>query len=403
MSLIWSPKQQSVHDSNLLERVGSMVDLAILPLDPCLFEMLEKISVKLLKDSLSLNISRYTSLGYWLRRASLQRIGQQLASGSSENLLRAPRGLALHLPPTNVDTMMVYSWAISVLAGNANIVRIPTKFSSETEYLIETVSSIVEECDQSSRNLFAHYPYGGELESALSCLCDVRLIWGGDAKVAAVSRTPIRVGGINIGFPDRTSFSIIDSAAYHKSSIDARIRLAENFSNDIYWFNQMGCGSPKLLIWVGDSKELQCDFYERVGHAATAKGYQVSPFASIEKFALANTLLSRGASTGYQRFSCVFDVCRLIDPERKLNYDPGSGFLYVWTASSISEIARVLNRKTQTISYYGLPPESMDSLVSLVCARGGHRIVPIGSALQFDAVWEGIDLLSCLTRIVSSS
>ena len=34
-----------------------------------------------------------------------------------------PRGLALHITPANVDTMFLYSFAVSLLAGNLNVVR----------------------------------------------------------------------------------------------------------------------------------------------------------------------------------------------------------------------------------------------------------------------------------------
>src|SRR5229473_1854189 len=37
---------------------------------------------------------------------------------------RFPRGLVFHVPPANVDTIFVYSWALSALAGNRNVVRI---------------------------------------------------------------------------------------------------------------------------------------------------------------------------------------------------------------------------------------------------------------------------------------
>ena len=41
--------------------------------------------------------------------------------------LRFPRGLVFHVPPANVDTIFVYSWALSALAGNSNVVRISSR------------------------------------------------------------------------------------------------------------------------------------------------------------------------------------------------------------------------------------------------------------------------------------
>ncbi|MFC6804089.1 acyl-CoA reductase [Deinococcus caeni] len=38
-----------------------------------------------------------------------------------------PRGLVFHVPPANVDTIFIYSWLMSVLAGNRNVIRLSSR------------------------------------------------------------------------------------------------------------------------------------------------------------------------------------------------------------------------------------------------------------------------------------
>src|SRR5439155_417971 len=62
------------------------------------------------------------SLGFFLRRAEMNRALARLRGDAAG--LRFPRGLVFHVPPANVATIFVYSWALSALAGNRNVVRI---------------------------------------------------------------------------------------------------------------------------------------------------------------------------------------------------------------------------------------------------------------------------------------
>ena len=54
-----------------------------------------------------------------------------------QDALVFPRGNVFHLPPANVDTIFVYSWAISALAGNHNVVRISSRSAGAAEVILE--------------------------------------------------------------------------------------------------------------------------------------------------------------------------------------------------------------------------------------------------------------------------
>lgn len=401
MALIWSPEPETVDDAALVSRIEAMTYSGRKPRDPALIEMLGAVSHRLLDDPSARRVPHYVALAYWLRPAALNRLSLELAHTDTSGRVRVPRGIALHLPPTNVDTIFVYSWAMSVLAGNANIMRLAERLEPATQWLVANISQVVAEHGEADRHLFCHYAYGEQIELELGRLCDLRMIWGGDAKVEAVSRVPIRPDGLSIGFPDRQSLAIISTDAYRQADASARDGLAADFFNDVFWFDQMGCGSPRVLVWLGEEPgALAADFYGRVNRLVDERGYGVSTGVSISKFVLANDLLADGVVTGYAHVSNALDVSRTADPAVVMARPHGGGFLVDWVASAVDDVPPIITRKVQTITHYGVAPEDIARLAHGLSGRGGYRIVPVGQALQFDPTWDGVDLFQHMTRSI---
>ena len=128
--------------------------------------MLGALSRHLLEAPFARRVPQYVALAYWLRPAALTRPSEELAQTDAPGRIRAPRGVALHLPPTNVDTIFAYSWAMSgILAGNTNVVRLAERLAPDTQWLaVPPVSRVVAEHGEADRHLFCHYAYGGETE-----------------------------------------------------------------------------------------------------------------------------------------------------------------------------------------------------------------------------------------------
>ena len=74
---------------------------------------------------------------FWTRRAALAKIAANFAARVPQHALARPRGLVFHLPPQNVETVFLYSWALSYLAGNANIVRLPQAISARMRAIVD--------------------------------------------------------------------------------------------------------------------------------------------------------------------------------------------------------------------------------------------------------------------------
>lgn len=397
-AFIWQPAPEPIEESALVERVIAMSGSGREPCSAASLAMLGALSRELLSDPQSRAVPQYVALAYWLRPAALQRLTGELTQDERPGRLRVSRGVALHLPPTNVDTIFVYSWAMSVLAGNANIVRLASSLSGDTQWLVALVARVIAAHGEAGRHVFCHYGYGQAIEGSIAGQSDLRMIWGGDAKVDAVSRTPIRPDGLSIGFPDRRSLSIFSAQAYAAAGDDARDALAVQFSNDIFWFDQMGCGSPRLLVWLGEPGDLSADFYRRVQACAAKKQYALETGAVIGKFSLSNDLMAEGTSRHYATFGNALHVNRVLDPAAALSQTVGGGFLCDWCVDSLDEVPAAVSRQTQTITHFGLTPEQLEQLALSIGSRGGYRIVPVGQALQFDNLWDGVDLYEHMTR-----
>jgi len=399
-NVIWEPEKTTADDTTLLERIAAMSFAGREPFAPPLMEMLGAISQTLLNAPLARRAPQYVALGYWLRPAAIKRMRDQLLIRAQKgSFLLTPRGIALHLPPSNVDTIFVYSWSLSVLAGNANVVRLAATLSSDVQWLVGLVAKIVEEYGEAERQLFCSYPYGGEFEWSVSRHCDLRMIWGGDAKVDAVSRTPIRPDGLSIGFPDRKSLAMICVASYAASTEEQRDELAARLYNDIYWFDQMGCSSPRVIVWVGERlKALSIDLQGRLIKVIRAKNYSVETGVAMGKFSLANDLLAEAHADRIRPVSNELCLVEVVNAGECLERTHGGGFLGEVFLSDITEVASFVTRKVQTVTHFGFDVDQLNRLASSIMSRGGYRIVPIGQALQFDADWDGVALFTHMTR-----
>ena len=400
MTVLWSPEKCIVDDNDFLKRVDGMVYDGRPPFDSSLLELLALISKKIL-SSPSLRLQpQYVALAYWLRPAAVSKMVNHWVSEEQSGRMRSPRGVAIHFPPTNVDTIFVYSWAVSVLAGNCNIVRIPSNVGPIVEELLVEINDALLLAGDMDRHIFCNFSYDGELNSSVSAHCDLRLIWGGDAKVAAVNRVPIRPDGISLGFSDRNSFAVLNSHSYAMASDKERDQLAGNLFNDIYWFDQMGCGSPRVIYWVGDPASLSEDLFSRLASEAERKNYQVEAGTGINKFILANELLAEDHAISASRFGSILETARIQTVSPLLARKQGGGFLGEMVVENIEELNRYVDRKTQTISHFGFGTQDLKRLAGALLGLGGYRLVPIGNALQFGPVWDGVDLMSHMTRQV---
>ena len=58
-----------------------------------------------------------------------------------------------------------------------------------------------------------------------------------------------------------------------------------------------------------------------------------------------------------------------------------------------------INNKFQTLTYYGFDKKYFLNLIVDNNIKGIDRVVPIGSGLNMNLVWDGYDIINILSRI----
>lgn len=368
-------------------------------------EFLTAFSRRLLRPDLARRYPELGSLGFFLRRGEIARAVERLSDGAGGSR-RAPRGLVLHFPPANVDTIFVYSWALSALAGNRNIVRVSPRSAGAASSVLSALNDVLAESDpvvtQTQRMIT--YERDDATTAALSAACDLRVIWGGDESVTQIRRHPLPPLARDLPFPDRSSFAAVSVAGWRATGAQARRAAVDGFANDIFWFDQAACSSPRNLFWVGDAAgaaEVRVEFMTLLDEVVAERGWGVDAAMAVEKRVATYGLAATGAA---RRVTFAGNAVASVDladldavPQRWL----GAGTICHLTVGSLTELVPTIRRKDQTFAQFGFSMAELDDFVTAVAGRGVDRIVPFGSALTFAGTWDGYDLLREFTRITT--
>jgi len=334
------------------------------------------------------------SLGFWLRRANVERLRASFLAGAQPGGITVPRGLAFHVPPANVDTMALFSLTLSLLVGNRNIVRLSPRAGGAAAATMAALRRVLaQDRFAALREGTAVVSYGHEPEptAAFSAACDVRLVWGGDATVAALRSVPLGAGAKDLGFGDRFSLAAIDVEAYAIADRDA---LAAALYADAYPFDQGACASPKLLVWVGDAERAAAasdDLFSRLERLVSDRLGPLPTGAVTAKLAFAFGAAIDLPVTRVRRPSSALTVVTLATLDGFTREHPGAGLFFEACVPDVADLARHVTRRDQTICVHGVSPEPL-------AAAGADRVVGFGHALDFDHRWDGMDLLHELTR-----
>ncbi len=397
-------REAALDDGALLAKLGAARRRMAPPFDAERVDLVAGVAETLLGEKRAAASGPAAHFAFWTRRAALTKLARSFAARVPEHAIARPRGLVFHLPPQNVETVFLYSWVLSYLAGNANIVRLPHEISARMRAIVDLFLERLQTAGDDSQ-LFVHYPSQGDLGAKISALSDARVVWGGDAKVALFAPLPLRNGGKSIWFGDRFSFSTIKGEALDRLDGAALTALARKLHNDIFVFDQMACSSPHALYVVGeaaahsapvrrllDASALEWTMDDPAGRVGHAIGKMTAAF-----YAAAN---GRASSVHWRNTHLTSIVASA--PQRQ-DTRVGGGFLSVIFVPSLAEVAGFIRDSDQTITYFGWERGEIEAVAAARAGPGVSRWAPIGTALDFDFLWDGYDIPFELTRLVRVS
>lgn len=342
------------------------------------------------------------SVAFWCRKANLLRKRKACTDAAH----RLGRGLAFHVTPGNIPVNFAFSYFFALLAGNASIVRVPSKPFAQIEMICGAMKRILPQHPEiERRTAFVTYPSSDADATAAFCArADVRIIWGGDRTVAEVRRHPAKPRCIDVTFPDRYSLCLLDGEAVNHADDGTLSHLAESFYNDTYLMDQNACSSPQLILWQNADEASKTRFWDAVVRV-TKERYELQGMTAVDKYTqLCEDAIEHAEVRRVLRQEGNLLYRAQLDslPAEATELRGKGGYFYEYDLRSLDELCGIVNEKYQTLTYFGVDAQQVRELVLQKRLRGIDRIVPVGAAMDIDIVWDGYDLVRVLSRVVVS-
>lgn len=346
------------------------------------------------------------ALGYWLRRANIDRLTEefQRRRDAAPDTVFVPAGRVFHVAPGNVDTLFVYSWALSYLCGNQNVVRVSGQDNDVLSRLLGVLSDLMQDdAELAGGNRFLTYEHDQAISAALSRWSTHRVLWGGDDTVTLLRALPLSPHASERTFGSKFSYCAISTPAYLRASTETVDRLAAGFFNDIFWFDQMACSSPHVLVWVGPAGQMDQAldrFHQALTREIQRRGYRGTPSGALHRLNFVFDLACETDLRAEVRHKEFLGV-RLPDGAVWRKEICGAGLFTHLRADHLSKVAEFGEQRDQTITHFGFSLSELRELAQMAGAKGVDRLVPVGEALAFDTTWDGYDLIGDFLRRVT--
>ncbi len=385
--------QYVVGTPEIIEGMRSVKPLR--PFDDAVIAFLNDLSAELRKIREYPDVATF---GFWCRRAALL---QEKAKNYDADE-RFGKGVVFHSTPSNVPVNFAFSFAAGLLAGNANIVRLPGKPFEQVEIICDAVRGLLTEKHKNlaSYIAFVKFPPVKAIADFFSGMCNVRVIWGGDRTVEELRQSPIPARTTEITFADRHSIAVISADAY--LAAERKDTVIRNFWNDTYYSDQNACTSPRMIFWIGEKKEeAKDDFWRRV-HDMAAEEYTLAPVQSVGKL---NALYFVAAARKVKQVKTGDMLVTRVVPEEAdaslMDYKYNSGFFFEKDIDDLSEIVGVCDLRCQTLTYFGIREADFRKFLEETRPAGIDRIVPMGKSMDFALIWDGYDLIRQMSRRIT--
>ncbi len=357
-----------------------------------------EVSAKLMQSPLVRQYPDLSALAFWGRKKNIEK----LKNDFGDRFGWLGRGLSFHISPSNVPINFAFTYLFGLLAGNANIVRLPSKEFPQVEAMCQVFKEVLKNYPEiEKRTAFVKYPRDDEITAEFCKMADVRMIWGGDETIASIKQMPAKPRCIDVAFADRYSLAIINGGSILSASEDEIRKLAEAFYNDTYLMDQNACSSPQVVLWEKDSVKARDIFWKAVYNVAKQK-YVLQDASAVDKY----TLMCEEAINNPNFAGCLREENLLYREELSrldediINHRGKSGYFYEYALQDLDELCKVVTEKFQTITYFGVDVKILYDRLIATNVRGVDRIVPIGKAMDIDVIWDGFDLVRVVARIM---
>ena len=387
-------------ESISLERIEETKCLEIFSNEVIIF--LDSLSKELLGNLDIKEFPDVATFAFFCRKANLLKLKKLYVN---QEVIRLGRGVVFHIAPSNVPVNFAYSLVSGLLAGNVNVVKVPSKDFKQINLICKMISKISvkkEFKNIANQIVLVKYDKNSTNTNVFSSICDARVIWGGDNTINHIRESLMPAKAFDITFVDRYSFCVINANEYLQE--ENKEQIAQGFYNDTYLFDQNACTAPHLVIWIGSDDNVEKSkiiFWNLVTNLVVKKYEKIPSVIAVNKltsfysqaFDMDDVKINKSDDNSLWRIQ-LNKLSKEIE-----GYKCTSGYFSECSIDSINELNRIVTRKYQTMSYYGFKKIELTQFVRESKLSGIDRIVPIGRTLDFSLIWDGYDLIRSLSRV----
>ncbi len=366
------------------------------PFDGRVLDFFNALSRKLM--TAKSGFSDVSTFGFWCRKAHLTAEAAKYSEISS----RLGRGIVFHSTPSNVAVNFAFSFAAGLLAGNANIVRLPAKSFPQVDIICAAINELLEGDYSELKPYICMLKFAPdrELYDIFSSMCDTRVVWGGDNTIAELRGSALPPRANEITFADRFSVLMINSDNY--VGMEDKAHAAQDFYNDTYFTDQNACTSPRIILWYGNSIPEAKELFWKEAEAVAAK-YEMQAVQAVGKLsAFYKAAVSEDIRKIPTKDNLITRIAVNEITDTLMNFKYNSGFFFEYDVKSMEEIRPLFTKPCQTMSYIGFDKEELRDMVMEIRPVGIDRIVPVGKTMDFSLVWDGNDLIRYMSRVVDA-
>ena len=376
--------------------------ISLSPYDKEVLDFLGDLSEDL---NLTKDIKNYPDIktfAFFCRNKNLIKLKKNFLVSSRD--IRLGLGLIFHITPSNIPTNFAYSLIFGLLTGNSNIVKVPSRDFKQIDIISKSINKILSKKYKKVKEMIkiVKYKNNESFTKKISSICDARLIWGGDQSIENIRKYNLHASAIDLTFADRYSLCIIDTKKFLKAKYDNLTRIVERFYNDTYVADQNACSSPHMVLWLGKkSHKAKSKFWEELSKLVEKK-YNLTHDAAIEKYTeLCKKIINDKNVKSYRTYTNNVYTVVLKNLNGSLDTYRGKwGFFYEYDIKKLEQIKKYINKKFQTLTYFGVEKVDLKDFIIKNKLQGIDRIVPVGQALDIGFYWDGYDINNILTRVV---
>ena len=294
---------------------------------------------------------------------------------------------------------------MGLLAGNRNLVKLPSVSSDQAELIVTTIGDLLSSsqfADLGGAMTLLRYRGDNPVNGALSSSADARMLWGGDAAVNAMKLYPTQPHTLDLTFPERFSYALLKSEEVAKLDDEGMTQFCSRFHNDALTFDQNACSSPRVIFWVGEDPDNSIErFWTELSRLHDERsGYGLSE--SSNRLSHLSHFLAR-SSGGYQIREINAPLLRISSEDFHSDFLESNlrfGAFLECHLDGVASLQDYVRPKVQTVTYFGFEREELIQIISEQSSSGVDRFVPVGRALEMGLVWDGKDIIRSLSKSV---